>query len=147
MIKKYNVLFILLILWMVSIYSVIYVIVNSYEIGIQNYIGYGLLILITVLKIFRIERFKTTLGVLLIVGSVNAIQFTYATSTLVFTWTPLGHRFSSLGIQPLSVSLLFLLIILNFSGVLKLMVYLFTEDPKLQRTSKMARKPIDEKDN
>jgi hypothetical protein len=67
----------------------------------------------------------------LVIGSINAIQFTYATVTFAFTWTPMGHRFSSFGIQPLSISLLILLIVLNFSDFMRLINGLLSEDPKV----------------
>lgn len=142
MIKRYSDLIILSILWIVSIYSAISVIVNSYEIGIQNYIGYGLLIGISVLRFFKVKRFKTILGTLLVFGSINAIQFTYTTVIIVFAWTPMGHRFSSFGIQPLSLSLLILLIILNFADLMQLVSDLFSEDPQIvaDRQKKIAER-------
>ena len=130
MIKKYNDLIILAIICIVSIYSVILAIVTPYDILIQNYIGYALLIGISVLRFFKIKWFKTILGILLVIGSINAIQFTYASVTFVFTWTPMGQRFSSFGIQPLSISLLIILVILNFSDFMRIVNSLFSEDPK-----------------
>jgi hypothetical protein len=149
MIKKYNDLIILSIIWIVSIYSLISVIANSYEIGIQNYIGYALLIGISVLRFFKVKRFKTILGILLVFGSINAIQFTYSTITFVFTWTPLGHKFSSFGIQPLSILLLILFVILNFSDFMRLVTDLFTEDPKIavDRQKRITEKHYDELKN
>jgi hypothetical protein len=131
MIKKYNDLIILAIIWIVSIYSVIVAIVTPYDILIQNYIGYGLLIGISVLRFLKIKWFKTILGIILVIGSINVIQYTYETVTFVFTWTPMGHRFSSFGIQPLSISLLILLVILNFSDFMGIVNCLFSEDPKI----------------
>jgi hypothetical protein len=141
-IKKYSDLVILLMIWMVSIYSLISVIVNSYIIGIQNYIGYGLLVGVSALRFFKVKRFKTILGGLLVVGSINVIQFTYSTMTFIFTWSPMGHSFSSLGIQPLSASLLILLIVLNFSDFIKFLAGLFSEDPKManDRRNQIASK-------
>ena len=131
MIKKYNDLIIITILWIISIYSIISTVLISNVLGIQNYIGYCLLIGISVLRFFKIKQLKTILGFLLILGSINAIQFTYSTVTFIFTWTPMGHRFSSFGIQPLSISLLILLIIINFSDFMQLVNNLFSEDPKI----------------
>ena len=149
MIKRHNDLLILSILWIVSIYSGISVILYSFEIGIQNYIGYVLLIGISVLRFLKIKRFKTILGILLVLGSVNAIQFTYSTVAFVFSWTPMGHRFSSFGIQPLSISLLILLIILNFSDFMKLVNGLMSEDPKIaaDRQKRIAEKLYNELKN
>jgi len=131
MVRKHSDLIIISILWIVSIYSVISVILYSYSIGIQNYIGFGLLIGISVLRFLRIKGFKTILGILLVIGSINAIQFTYFAMTFVFSWTPWGHRFSSFGIQPLSISLLIFLIIINFSDFMRLVNSLLAEDPKV----------------
>jgi hypothetical protein len=146
MIKKYNDLIILSIIWIVSIYSVIVAIVTPYDILIQNYIGYALLIGISALKFFKIKWVKTFLGILLVIGSINAIQFTYATVTFVFTWTPMGHRFSSFGIQPLSISLLILLIVLNFSDFMRLINGLLSEDPKVaaDKQKRIAEKHFNE---
>ncbi len=146
MIKKYNDLIILTIIWIVSIYSMIAAIVTPYDILIQNYIGYALLIGISALRFFKIKWFKTILGVLLVIGSINAIQFTYATVTFVFTWTPMGHIFSSFGIQPLSISLLILLIVLNFSDFLRLINGLLSEDPKVvvDKQKRIAEKHYNE---
>jgi hypothetical protein len=144
MVKRYNDLIILLIIWIVSIYSVISVITNSYEIGFQNYIGYGLLIGITILRFFRIKRFRTILGILLIVGSTNLIQFTYSTYTIV-----VKKFFSSVGIQPLSTLLLILLISFNYSDFLKLKAFLFAEEPNVSddRKKQIALKYYDELKN
>jgi hypothetical protein len=153
MIRKHSDLIIISILWLVSIYSVISAILYSYEIGIQNYIGYGLLIGISVLRFFSNKRFNTLLGILLVIGSINAIQFTYSTVTFVFSWSPLGQRFSSFGIQPLSISLLIILIILNFSDFMRLINGLLSEDPKVaaDRQKRLVERHynelIDEKDD
>jgi hypothetical protein len=146
MIKKYNDLIILSIIWIVSIYSVIVAIITPYDILIQNYIGYALLIGISTLRFFKIKWFKTIFGILLVIGSINAIQFTYATVTFVFTWTPIGHRFSSFGIQPLSISLLILLIVLNFSDFMRLINGLLSEDPKVaaDKQKRIAEKHYNE---
>lgn len=149
MIKKYNDLIILAIIWIVSIYSVIVAIATPYDILIQNYIGYALLIGVSILRFFKVKWFKTILGILLVIGSINAIQYTYATVTFVFTWTPMGHRFSSFGIQPLSISLLILLIVLNFSDFMGLINGLFSEDPKIavDRQKRIAEKHYNELKN
>ena len=146
MIKKYNDLIILAIIWIVSIYSVIVAIVTPYDILIQNYIGYALLIGVSILRFFKIKWFKTILGILLVIGSINAIQFTYATVTFVFSWTPMGHRFSSFGIQPLSLSLLIILVILNFSDFMRIANSLFSEDTEIvaERQKRITEKHYNE---
>ncbi len=148
MIKKYNDVIILSIIWIVSIYSVISVILYSYEIGIQNYIGYGLLIGISLLRFFRIKRFKTILGILLVIGSINAIQFTYSTMTFFFNLNcaAFDDKTFSFGIQPLSLILLIFLLIANRSNLMNLLVELFSEDPNIvaQRQQRIAEKHYNE---
>jgi hypothetical protein len=129
MIRKYSDLIILSILWIVSIYSGILVATGQYEIGLQNYFGYGLLILITALRFLKVRKIKTVLGVFLIFGSLNLIQFTCSTVTFFLTWKPPGHEFT-FGIQPLSLFLLLFLVFANFSYVSETILDLFSEDPK-----------------
>jgi hypothetical protein len=128
MIKRYSDLIVLTIIWIISIYSIILVFIKSYDIGIQNYIGFGFLILLTALRILQIKKFKTFLAILLLLGTFNAIQYTYSTVTLVFTFSPFGSNFSSLGIQPLSFVLLLFFIIANFSEVLSIINKLLKEE-------------------
>ena len=130
MIRKYADLIILSILWIVSIYSGVLVATVQYELGFQNFIGYGLLIIVTVLRFLKVRNTTTILGVILIIGSLNLIQFTCSTVTFFLTWTPPGQRFS-IGIQPLSLLLLLFLTIANFSYFSGTILDLFSEDPKL----------------
>jgi hypothetical protein len=145
LIQKYSDLVILTIIWIISIYSVIIAVIDSYNIGIQNYIGYGLLIGISVLRFLKVKKFKTILGIFLIVGSINLFQFTYSTISLVLSWTPLGHRFLSFGFQPLSISLLIFFLIANFSEFIHLLTDLFSEDPKVEfeRQKRIATRHYD----
>lgn len=131
MIKKHNDIIILSIIWIVSIYSVISAILYSYEIGIQNYIGYGLAIGISVLRFFKVKRFKTILGIFLVIGSINAIQFTHTTMTFFFslTWPAFDNKSLSFGIQPLSAMLLIFLLVINRSDFISMLTDVFTEDP------------------
>ena len=129
MIKRNSDLIILLIIWIVSIYSVIHTILYSNVIGIQNYIGYGLLIGLSIIRYFKIRKFKTILGIVLLFGSINAIQFTYATITMFISWKPFGKSFSSIGIQPLSLALLLFLVLINYSEFRNLLADTFAEDP------------------
>lgn len=121
MLRKTVDIIILSTLWIFTIYTLFLVVAKSYEIGLQNYIGYTLLIGITVLKFLKIKKFRTILTVFLIAGSFNFFQFTYSTVTLVFTFSPLGHDFSTLGIQPLCSILLILFAIAYFSEIRELL--------------------------
>jgi len=129
MIRKYSDLIILSILWIVSIYSGILVATGQFEIGLQNYVGYGLLLLITALRFLKVRKIKTVLGIFLIIGSLNLIQFTVSTATFFLSWTPPGQSFS-FGIQPLSLILLLFLLLANFSYISQTILDLFSEDPK-----------------
>lgn len=142
MIKKHSDIIILLIIWAVSIVSIFIALTESYTIYIQNYIGYSLLVVASVLRILKVKRFKTILGGMLVLGTVNAIQFTYFTNIFVFTLIPFGHRFSSFGMQPLSIVLLIVLIALNFSAFMDLIHRSTTEDPQ---TLAERQKQMDEK--
>lgn len=132
MIKRNSDIIVLAILWIVSIYSIIASLSLSYELGLQNYIGYGLLIIISVLRLLKIKKLKTVLVVVLILGSTNAIQFTYNTVTFFVNWTPNGNSLISLGVQPLSILLLIFFIITNFSAVRNFFEDIFGEDPSAE---------------
>jgi hypothetical protein len=88
-------------LWIFTIYTLFLIVTKSYEIGLQNYLGYGLLAGITILKFIKIRKFKIILAVFLIAGSFNLFQFTYSTVTMLFTFSLGESDFSTLGIQPL----------------------------------------------
>jgi len=108
------------------------VFLKSYHIGLSNYIGYGLLTFISVLRFYKIRRFKTILGVFLILGSFNIVQLAYSSITMVFSWTPFGKSYSTFGIQPLSFVLLLFLVIVNYSRFRDLIDDFFSEDPKVR---------------
>lgn len=129
MIRKYCDSIIISILWIFSIYSGILVTIGQFEIGFQNYFGYVLLILITALRFLKVRKIKTILGVFLIIGSLNLIQFTCSTVTFFLSWTPPGQTFS-IGIQPISLFLLVFLVLANFSYISETILDLFSGDPK-----------------
>lgn len=141
MVRKYSDLIILAILWIVSIYSVIVAIINPYDIGIQNYIGYGLLIAISILRFFKIKKIKTILGIVLIIGTFNLIQYTYYTQSYFVKISALTIRF-----QLISFLLLCFLIIVNFSDFMRLINSLLSEDPKIaaDRQKRMVEKHYNE---
>ncbi len=133
-------LIVLSILWIVSIYSVISALINSIEIGVQCYIGYGLLIGVSILKFYKVKKTRTILGIFLALGSTNIFQFTASSITFFIAWTPMGHRFSTFGIQPLSVSLLIFFILVNYSDFRELLADTTSEDPEiiLERQKRVA---------
>ncbi len=127
MLKKTIDVLVLSSLWIFSIQTLFDVLGDGTVIGWPNYIGFGLLILLTILKVLKVRKFRTMLAVFLIAGSFNLFQFTSSTITFVFTFSPLGHDFSTLGVQPLCsfLTLLFTfayireirLVLQKFSGV------------------------------
>jgi hypothetical protein len=149
MIKKHSDIVVLIICWIVSIYSLIMVFFKSYQIGLSNYIGYGLLTLISVLRFYKVRRFKTFLGVFLILGSFNIYQLTYSSITMVFGWAPFGKSYNTIGIQPLSFALLIFLIILNYSHFRDLVDDFFAEDPKtrMEKEKRIALSTYDKLKN
>jgi len=132
MIKKYSDIVILVICWIVSIYSLIIVFLGPYQIGLSNYVGYGLLSLISVLRFYKVRRIKTILGMFLILGSFNIFQLTYSSIIMAFGWAPFGKSYNTFGIQPLSFALLVFLIIINYSRFRDLIDDFFSEDPKIR---------------
>ena len=101
MLRKTIDIIILSTLWVFTIYTLFLVVTKTYEIGLQNYLAYGLLTGITFLKYLKIRKFRTILAAFLIAGSFNLFQFTYSTVTMLFTFSLGESNFSTLGIQPL----------------------------------------------
>lgn len=133
MIKRYSDVIILTIIGLISVYSIIMVVFRSYEIGLQNYIGYGMFGGITILRLLKLKKIKILLAILLIIGSTNAIQFTYSSFTFLFElfWSAFDGASISLGLQPLSAILLIFLIIVHRTYVIGLVEDLLHEDPKI----------------
>ena len=117
MLRKTIDIIILSTLWIFTIYTLFLVVVKSYDIGLQNYIGYGLLTGITILKFLNIRKFRTILAVFLIAGSFNLFQFTHSTITMLFTFSFGESDFSTLGIQPLCTVLSILFAIAYFPEI------------------------------
>jgi len=134
--KKHSDIIVLSILWIVSAYSVAIVFIDSYQIGIQNYIGYALLILLTILRFYKFKKFRTVLGIFLIIGSINAIQFTFFRQIWSFSFSIAGQKFPFLGFQPFSILLLIFFLIINFSDFMSLIYELFSEDPNVSKARK-----------
>jgi hypothetical protein len=128
MLKRNCDILILVIIWIIAGISIIVGVLNSYQIGLQSYVGYGLLIAISILRLICIKRFKTIFGVFLILGSLNVFQFTVTTFSLVFGWRE--SQFP-IGLQPLSLILLIFFVVLNYSEWRQFIDDLFSEDPKI----------------
>lgn len=132
MLKKTIEIIILSSLWILSIYTLYLVGFKSYVIGVPNYLGFGLLAGVTILKFLKVRKFKTILALFLVAGSFNLFQFTYSTVTLVFSFSPLGRDFSTLGIQPLSSTLLLLFSIAYFTEIRVFLQKYLGSDAKLK---------------
>ncbi len=117
MIRKHSESIILTIIWLISIYSLTITIVKNYEIGISNYIGYILLVAITILTIIKFRNRRTVIAIFLLIGSFNLFQFTYSTTTLFFSLSIFGKAYSSIGLQPVCLTLLFFFVLINRSEV------------------------------
>ena len=137
--KKKSDLIIIMILWIISIYSVIMAFVGSVNIEIQNYIGYGLLLVVSVLRYFKTKRIKTILGVILIFGTFKAIQFTTTLAFYFKSTNKIGSQSFSFGFEPITFFLLILLIVFNLSDFMRLIAYIFSEDPQIKKERKIKR--------
>jgi hypothetical protein len=124
MLKKYSDIIILGILWCFSLFSISAMLIGNFILPIQNYIGYALLVLVTTLKIVEVKRIRTWLGILLVLGTFNLIQFTVSTN-----WIGFGSN-SEYGIQPICSLLLLFFVILNFKKFEDLLVELFAKHPQ-----------------
>ena len=96
--------------------------------SVQHYAGYGTLLLLTVLRLFNIKMIRTVIGLALIAGSMNLIQFTHAMMTVNLNWTPMGNNLTGIKFNPLCAVLFLFLIIANFSDFMALIKYLFSGD-------------------
>lgn len=132
---------ILIILWGISINSLIAVSIHSYNLVVQCYLGYMLLLIITFLRYFKVRRFKTFLGIFLLMGTINVLQFTYSQVNLVVSWQPVGHNFSSIGIQPISAMLLIFFGIINFAAIYDKFTDFFSDDYQGQQ-NRMERSAL-----
>ncbi len=101
-------------LWIFSIYTLS---IAGSAIGTSNYIGFGLLAGLTVLKLLKARGFTILLAVSLLAGSLNLFQFTPSSVTVAFSFSPFGNGFSTLGIQPLCSTLFVLFAVAYFSEI------------------------------
>ncbi|HLO91106.1 MAG TPA: hypothetical protein VK172_08080 [Lentimicrobium sp.] len=130
MIKRNCDLIIISILLLVSINAIIMVVIEKHIIGIQNYVGYSLLVFLVILRILKFRKMRTAIGVFLMLGSFNLIQFTYSTVTAGLSLIPFGQEFK-VGFQPLSLLLLIFLVLANFSYFFGRILDIFSVDPRV----------------
>jgi hypothetical protein len=115
MIKKYSDILVLGILWIISIHGLIVSFTDNYLIGISNYIGYGLLILTTILRLINLPKLKLILALLLFLATIQVIQFSYYTIGFFIKINPSEGDAFGLGLQPIHLILLLLFIFANFA--------------------------------
>lgn len=123
--KKCSDIIILSFLWIISVYSVIQAFLSNYVIGLKSYLGYGILLGLGILRFFEINKYKMVLTIILFIGSLNLIQFTYSSISMTFNLTVGGHELSTIGFQPMSTLLLACFLILNIDEVIDRIVKLF----------------------
>lgn len=116
--KKYSDIIILSVLWIVSVYSVVQAILGNYILGLKSFLGYGTLLILSTLRFFEIKKYKMVLTIFLFIGSLNLIQFTHSTISIVFHVSSRGNELSSIGFQPYSTLLLACFLILNIDEVI-----------------------------
>ncbi|MDD2798122.1 MAG: hypothetical protein PHV20_05970 [Bacteroidales bacterium] len=149
MLNKYYDTIIISILWVSAIIGIVFSFLQNTDILIQNYMGYGLLSAVTILKFTNPKLEKILLSVLLLIGSFNVIQFTQSTITTTFSWHPMNITTFSIGIQPLSFSLLIFLLITKFNVIAPILFQFFAADPKIEkeRQNAVINKRYDELQN
>ncbi len=97
---------IIIILWLLSGFTYIIAISNSYRLFLSDWLGLTGLCLTTILVVFKSKYITTGLLFLLLLGSFNIISFVYFIN-IVITFGIDG--LITLGVQPLSLILLFFL--------------------------------------
>ena len=102
---------IIVILGVISLSTIIVSVVLHYDLSLRNYLAFAGLATVGFSKVLKGKKTKTILGIVLIVGSINALIFTYFDFYFVFNFS-VGNLIdlSILGIQPLSLILLLILV-------------------------------------
>jgi hypothetical protein len=114
-------------LWILTIYSLIVTTRTEYELNTSNYIAYALLLILTFLKVVNVKKLNTILGVILLLGMLNLISFTYKTYSISFGITIAEIRLNTIGLQPLSLVLLLVLILFDVDGARNILKKIFPE--------------------
>ena len=135
--KKHISTIIILILWVVCLLTLGLVFFKSYALRLENYIALGFLIIITIAKVANISHIKIWLGIILILGSLNIISFTYQDYIISFGLKFLGLNLPTISIEPLSFILLLILVITDIEGARSVYRKIIpaTDDKKLKNTS------------
>lgn len=73
----------LVILWIMSVYTICIVLTTNITIGYNHYIGFGALAVATALCFFRQNVATIGLGIVLLTGCLNVSQFLPSTTTAI----------------------------------------------------------------
>ena len=104
---------ILIVLWSLSLWTVIVVETSVYEFKLRNYVAFAALVILTLLKLAGYKKSKTILGLILFAASINTLVFTYFDYYITFRISVARLPFFTvLGFQPVS-SVLFLALALT----------------------------------
>jgi hypothetical protein len=114
--------------------TLIVVFLGTTVIGMPNYFGFGLLILVSGLKILKVKAFNIIFVLFLLLGTLNIIQFTYFSSNAGVSIGSLQLSF-----QPISFILLTIFIIINFSKFADSFSGVFATDPAILRNDENER--------
>lgn len=117
MIKKYNTEIVLIVLTLFILEGIIQTTFYEYSTSWQFYSGAALTVLFWILYFLKISRLKTIIGIGLLLGFMNLIEFTYYHLTFALSWTPPGHVFTSIGFQPFIFLTLMFFILTNSKRV------------------------------
>jgi hypothetical protein len=146
MIKRNSDLIILSIIWILSIISIITAIIASQNLGVHIYLSYIFLLIISILRYFKVKGFKIYLAIFLVLGMIGLIQFSQ------FFWTTeFGMSFRENGINTVEFHTLFLILIIyfilaNFGGISGIITDIFSENinDKIERQRRTTDKYYEE---
>ena len=92
---------ILIVLWSLSLWTVIVVETSVYEFKLRNYVAFAALVILTLLKLAGYKKSKTILGLILFAASINTLVFTYFDYYITFRISVARLPFFTvLGFQP-----------------------------------------------
>ena len=128
MIKKYNDIIILITIWIISITSIIIAITESNNFNIRAYFGYSVLIILSILRFYRIKRFKIYLGVFLLLGLTGLLQFSQFFWTTSFGLSASQHSISSIQLHIIFLILILFFIITNLSRLSEFFADISSDD-------------------
>lgn len=127
MIKKYSTEIVLVVLTMFILEGLFQTIIGNYSTGWQFYLGIVLVVLFWGLYFFKKNILKRILGMGLVLGFFNIIEFTYYHFIFGFSWSPPGQIFTSVGIQPFIFILFLFFLFTNSKKVISLLASLSTK--------------------